>query len=145
MLACGRTEQALAPVPVERFPALPGVEWCQGAPLVPLAELASGGHLLEVVAVEGVPVVYTICTAIDGDCLSTCAGVYTLQQSESFALTLADLAGCRGPACALDCQPFGEAPTRSYRFVGLVEPPSPTGPNGVTLHVHRVCLPEQGR
>jgi hypothetical protein len=130
------------PPPAERVPSLPDAEWCAGVPLVTLAELAAGEHALEVVAVDGVPGMQGVCTLLDGECINQCSAVYTLTHPPAFDLQLADLPVCHGMECAMDCQPFGHTPTRAYRFVGLVEPKSRTGPNNVALHVHRMCALE---
>jgi hypothetical protein len=116
--------------PADVVPAnLAPTEDCDDAPLLTLEEVARGEHAGERIAFDVVPAATIFCTLLacvgpNGEddpnvCCNQCGGGYGVAIRDEFNLQFLKLGGCSGYDCNLHCEPFGRAPTHTYRFVGV--------------------------
>jgi hypothetical protein len=98
---------------------------CDDAPLVTLDELAAGRHAGERIAFEAVPVADHTETlkscGQDYPCCNHVVGSYMVELPGRVRIMLQGPFRCSGTECEWHCEPFGDRPTSSVRFVGVNE------------------------
>jgi hypothetical protein len=117
--------------PADVVPAgLAPTEACGDAPLLTLEQVAKGDRSGERIAFDVVPRAQIMCTLMacvgddgkhdENSCCNRCGGGYEVAIADELRLHFVGLpGGCGGYDCNVHCEPFGRAPARAYRFVGV--------------------------